>query len=467
MLAPSSAGFAPYLHESIHLARPSNALWRVEAPLERMVNLLKRRLGKWTSISVITTAVAFSVGCSTTTEATKAGPPPTVEVIPVEQKNVPIYTEWVGTLDGLVNADIKAQVSGYLQKQDYTEGSFVKKGQLLFEIDPRPFQAVVDQGEGQLAQANGQLAQAKAQLTQAEAQVAVVEANQVRTQLDVDRYAPLAKQQAITQQDMDNATQNNVAAKAQVQSAKAQVETARAQIQAAAAAVQSVTATVETAKLSLSFTRLTSPIDGIAGVAQQQVGALVSPAGGPVTTVSTVDPIRVYFTASEQEYLDFHRRYSTPATLDAARKGLKLELILTDGTIYPHPGTFYFADREVSQGTGTIRVAGLFPNPESLLRPGQYGRVRTSLRTKDNALLIPQRAVSELQGTYQVAVVGDDNKIAIRNVKTSDRVGNDWIVDEGLKAGERVVAEGVQKVKAGMVVNPKPYTSGPGETAGK
>jgi membrane fusion protein (multidrug efflux system) len=267
---------------------------------------------------------------------------------------------------------------------------------------------------------------------------------------------------------MDNATQNNVAAKAQVQAAKAQIETARAQIQGANAAIQAVTATVETAKLNLSFTRLTSPIDGLAGMAQQQVGALVSPAGGPVTTVSTVDPIKVYFTASEQEYLDFHHRYPTPAALDAARKGLVLELILADGSIYPYRGSFYFSDREISQGTGTIRVAGQFPNPGNLLRPGAYGRVRTSLRTKDGALLIPQRAVTELQGTFQVAVVDNQNKISIRNVKTSDRVGNDWIIDQGLNPGDRVVAEGVQKVRPGMVVTPKPYTSGTAaETAGK
>ena len=434
------------------------------APLERQLDTMKRPLGFWIATCLIGVWVAGSVGCSSSSQGAKTSEPPVVEVVQVEQKDVPIYSEWIGTTDGMVNADIKAQVSGYLLKQDYTEGSVVQKGQLLFEIDPRPFQAVVDQGEGQLAQANGQLAQAKAQLTQAEAQLAVVEANQVRTQLDVDRYAPLAKQQAITQQDMDNATQNNVAAKAQVQSAKAQIETAKAQIQGATAAIQAVTATVETAKLNLSFTRLTAPIEGLAGTAQQQVGALVSPAGGPVTTVSTVDPIKVNFTASEQEYLDFHRRYPTQAALEAARKGLVLELILADGTVYPERGSFYFADREVSQGTGAIKVVGLFPNHQNLLRPGQYGRVRTSLKTKDGALLIPQRAVTELQGTFQVAVVDSQSKIAIRNVKTSDRVGNDWIIDEGLKPGERVVAEGVQKVRAGMAVNPKPYTA---ETAGK
>ena len=428
--------------------------------------MVTQRLVMWITVCSVFVIAFVSIGCSKNTQAANPSEPLAVEVVQVEQKDVPIYTEWIGTLDGLVNADIKAQVSGYLMKQDYSEGSFVNKGQLLFEIDPRPFQAVVDQGEGQLAQANGQLAQAKAQLTQAEAQLAVAEANQVRTQLDADRYVPLAKQQAITQQDLDNATQNNVAAKAQVQAARAQIETARAQIQGATAAIQAVTATVETAKLNLGFTRLISPIEGLAGIAQQQVGALVSPASGQVTTVSTVNPIKVYFTASEQEYLDFHRRYATPSTLDAARKGLRLELILADGTVYPHIGAYSFADREVNQGTGAIRIAGLFPNPDNLLRPGQYGRVRTSIRTKEAALLVPQRAVSELQGTYQVAVVGSDNKIVIRNVKPSDRVGTEWIIDEGLKPGERVVAEGVQKVRTGMLVVPKAYAA-PAETSGK
>src|SRR6266446_8064022 len=215
-------------------------VWRVAAsPEERMkTHLWIPQTVKWAPVCLIVTSLVGAVGCSSTTQGAKTSEPPVVEVVQVEQKDVPIYTEWIGTLDGVVNADIKAQVSGYLLKQDYTEGSFVQKGQLLFEIDPRPFQAVVNQGAGQLAQANGQLAQAKAQLTQAEAQLAVVEANQVRTQLDVDRYTPLAKQQAISQQDLDNATQNNLASKAQVQAAKAQIETAKAQIQAATASVQ-------------------------------------------------------------------------------------------------------------------------------------------------------------------------------------------------------------------------------------
>jgi membrane fusion protein (multidrug efflux system) len=378
-------------------------------------------------------------------------------VVQVEQKDVPIYGEWIGTLDGMVNADIKAQVTGYLMKQDYIEGSFVRQGQLLFEIDPRPFQATVDQAQGQLAQATGQLAQANAQLVQAQAQVTVAEANQGRTQLDVDRYIPLAKQQAITQQDLDNATQNNLASKAQVQAAKAAVETARAQIQAATATIQADTAALETARLNLGFTRLTSPIDGIAGIAQQQVGALVSPSSGVITTVSTLDPVKVYFTVSEQEYLDFNRRFPSEVSRLAETGRLKFELILADGSIFSNPGKFSFADRQVNQSTGAIRLAVLFPNPGNILRPGQYARVRTATRVQSGALLLPQRAVSELQGAYQVAVVDPQNKISIRNVKVGDRVGTMWIINEGLKAGERVVAEGVQKVRPGAQVNPKPF----------
>ena len=416
-----------------------------------------RKLVIYFTTCLLFSAVLMTPGCSSKEVAAKSPQPPDVEVVQVEQRDVPVNSEWIGTLEGLVNADIKAQVSGDLLKQNYTEGSFVSKGALLFEIDPRPFQAVVDQAEGQLAQATGQLAQARAQLTQAEAQVAVAEANQKRTQLDVDRYTPLAKQEAITQQDMDNATQNNLAAKAQVQSAKAQVETSRAQIQAANATVQAAKASLGTAQLNLGFTRLTSPIDGIAGIAQQQVGALVNPASGPVTTVSTVDPIKAYFTVSEGEYLDFHRRYATEASVEAERRQLRFELALSDGTIYQKPGTFYLADRQVSPSTGAIRVAALFPNPGNVLRPGLYAKVRTSIRTQNGALLIPQRAVSELQGSYQVAVVDASNKIALRNVKPGIRDGDMWIIDEGLHPGEQVVAEGVQKVRTGMEVHPKPY----------
>jgi RND family efflux transporter MFP subunit len=413
-------------------------------------------VGNAMGICLTVTTLVVLTGCESTS-ATKPAPPPDVEVVRVEQKDVPIYGEWIGTLDGLVNADIKAQVSGYLLKQDYTEGSPVRKGQLLFEIDPRPFQATVDQAQGQLAQATGQLAQARAQLVQSEAQVTVAEANQGRTQLDVDRYIPLARQQAITQQDLDNATQNNLASKAQLQASKATVETSRAQIQAASAAVQGAQAALETARLNLGFTRLTAPIDGIAGIAQQQVGALVSPSSGTITTVSTVDPIKVYFTVSEQEYLDFNRRFPNEVSRQAETGRLRFELILADGTTFPQPGRFSFADRQVNQATGAIRIAALFPNPGNILRPGQYAKVRTATRVQTGALLVPQRAVSELQGSYQVAVVDSANKVSIRTVQVGDRVGSMWIINEGLKPGERVVAEGVQKVRPDTQVNPKPF----------
>jgi len=358
-----------------------------------------------------------------------AGAPPIVEVVQVEQKDVPIYSDWIGTLDGFVNADVRAQVTGYLLRQGYQEGAFVKKGQLLFEIDPRPFQAVVDQAQGQLAQAKATLANA--------------EAVQGRTQLDVERYTPLAREQAASQQDLDNAVQNNLAAKATVETAKAQIKTYQA--------------AVETAQINLDFTRLIAPIDGIAGQALLQVGALASPASGPVTSVSTVDPIKVYFTVSEPEYLSFHKRYPTENTLEAARKNLHLQLILADGTTYPHEGTFYFTDRQVDPTTGAIRIAALFPNPGNILRPGGYGRVRATVRVQNDALLVPQRAVSELQGSYQVAVVDGESKVNIRAIQVGPQVGNEWIVLSGLKPGERVVAEGVQKVRAGMQVNPKAF----------
>jgi RND family efflux transporter MFP subunit len=364
------------------------------------------------------------------------GAAPDVEVVQVEQKDVPIFGEWIGTLDGFTNADVRAQVTGYLLRQGYQEGAFVKKGQLLFEIDPRPFQAALDQAEGQLAQA-------RAQLTNAQAV-------QGRTQLDVERYTPLAKEQAASQQDLDNAVQNNLAAKATVATAQAQIKTGEA--------------AVETAKINLDFTRLVSPIDGIAGQAQLQVGALVNLSSGPVTSVSTVDPIKVYFTVGEPQYLAWRKRFPTETTRLEADKRLRLELILADGSTYAHEGTFYFADRQVNESTGAIRIAGLFPNPGSILRPGGYGKVRAAIRLQQDAVLVPQRAVSELQGGYQVAAVDEKNKVSIRPVKVGDRIGNQWIIAEGLKPGERVIAEGVQKVRPGMQVNPKPFAV---ETTGR
>jgi len=365
------------------------------------------------------------------------GASPDVEVVQVEQKDVPIFGEWIGTLDGLTNADVRAQVTGYIMRQGYQEGAFVKKGQLLFEIDGRPFQAALDQAEGQLAQAKALLANARAV--------------QGRTQLDVERYAPLAKEQAASQQDLDNAVQNNLAAKATVATAEAQIKTNEA--------------AVETAKINLDFTRLVAPIDGIAGQAQLQVGALVNLSSGPVTSVSTVDPIKVYFTVGEPQYLAWRKRFPTESSRLAADKNLRLQLILADGSTYPYEGSFYFADRQVNEGTGAIRIAGLFRNPNNILRPGGYGKVRAVIRLQQGALLVPQRAVSELQGGYQVAVVGGDDKVSIRTVTVGDRVGTQWIIAEGLNPGERVVAEGVQKVRQGAHVSPKPF--GAQEAKGK
>ncbi|MGE5141312.1 MAG: efflux RND transporter periplasmic adaptor subunit [Rudaea sp.] len=378
-------------------------------------------------------------------------------MVDVEQRDVPVYREWIGTLDGLVNADIKPEVSGYLIRQAYTEGTFVMKGQLLFQIDPRPFQAVLDQAQGRLAQSEGELEQARAQLAQAEAGVAVAAANQRRVQLDVDRYTPLAKAQAITQQDLDNATQNNMAAKAQLQAAEAQVATSKARITESLAAVEADKAAVETARINLGFTRITSPIDGIPGIAQLQVGALVGPASGPITTVSTVNPIKVYFTASEQEYIDYIRRFPTAEKRQANNRRLELELILADGSTYPYKGKFDFADRQVDVRTGAIRLAGLFPNPGNSLRPGQYGRVRAAIEVQKGALLVPQQAVFDLQGTHEIAVVNDVNKVVIRSATLGNTVGHDWIVRNGVNPGERVIVEGVQKVRSGMTVDPKPF----------
>jgi membrane fusion protein (multidrug efflux system) len=397
--------------------------------VKKMNTLSKYKL--WIGGAVCLLVVGLIVGAMYPKHVSgaQAGAPPDVEVVRVEQKDVPIFGEWIGTLDGLTNADVRAQVTGYLLRQGYQEGAFVKKGQLLFEIDPRPFQAALDQAQGQLAQARAQLANA--------------EAVQGRTRLDVERYTPLAKEQAASQQDLDNAIQNNLAAKATVATAEAQIKTAEA--------------AVETAKINLNFTRLVAPIDGIAGQAQLQVGALVNLSSGPVTSVSTVDPIKVYFTVGEPQYLAWRKRFPTETSRLAADRNLRLELILADGSSYEHEGTFYFADRQVNESTGAIRIAGLFPNPGNILRPGGYGKVRAAVRLQQDALLVPQRAVSELQGSYQVATVDDKNKVSIRAVKVGDRVDSQWIIADGLKPGERVIAEGIQKVRPGMQVNPKPF----------
>jgi RND family efflux transporter MFP subunit len=371
---------------------------------------------------------AFHPGSRVSANATAA--PPVVEVTTAERSDVPVFGEWIGTLDGLVNADVRAQVTGYLTRQAYQEGSFVRKGQLLFQIDPRPFEAALDQAQGQLEQAKASLANAQAV--------------QGRTKLDVERYTPLAREQAASQQDLDNAIQNNLAAVAGVKTAEAQIETDEA--------------AVETAKINLGFTSLVAPIDGIAGQAQLQVGALVSTGSGAVTSISTLDPIKVYFTVSEPQYLDWRRKFPSESSRKAAYGALRLQLILADGSTYEHEGKISFADREIDAGTGSIRIAALFPNPTYILRPGGYGKVRAVIRTESDALLVPQRAMTELQGSYQVAVVGNDNKVTVRSIEVGEAVGSERIISGGLNPGERIVVEGVQKVRQGMLVNPVPFS---------
>jgi membrane fusion protein, multidrug efflux system len=424
--------------------------------------MTKRKVLIGAAIVLIVVVVVFLFTRSKGKGTAQAAAPVEVEVAQVEQKDVPIYSEWIGTLDGIVNAEIKSQVTGYLLSKDYTEGSFVKKGQLLFQIDPRPFQASLEQAKGELAKAIGQLAQANSQLLQARAQLVQAEANQGKTQNDVDRYTPLAKQNAVTQQDLDNAVHANLAALAQVKAAEAAVETAKATIVAANATVQAAEGSVKTAELNLGFTKITSLIDGVAGVATVQVGNLVgpnNPNSPPLTIVSTVDPIRVWFNATEQEYLNNIEH--NPGHPERAEKQLQLDLVLADGSTYEHKGRFYIADRNVDLKTGSIKLAGVFPNPGNLLRPGQYGRVRAVTSLKQNALLVPQRAVSELQGAYRVAVVGSDNKVSIRPVTVGEKVGSMWIIQDGLKPGESVVAEGTQRIRPDQVVSPKPYQAQP------
>jgi RND family efflux transporter MFP subunit len=402
-------------------------------------SFLKFKHVAWASAGLLLAAMLLIVVTHSSAKPKPQAPPkPIVEVVQVEQKDVPIYGEWIGTLSGQVNADIKAQVTGYLLTRNYKEGSYVAKGQLLYQIDPRPFQAALDQ-------AKGQLAQAEAQLIQDQAQLATAEATQLRSRLDVEKYGPLSKADAVSKQDFDNATQTNLANKAQVQAAKAAIESAKAQIQASQAAV-------ETATINLGFTRIASPIDGIAGIAQAQVGDLVSTSSGVLTTVSTLDPIRDYFTVSEQEYLALRKQLS-----DSGAKRWKLQLILGDGTRYPRDGEFYFADRQVNQNTGAIQLAALFANPGNVLRPGQYGKVRAVLRMQRNALVIPQAAVTDEQGSYLVAVVGSDNCVAMRPVQVGERSGTMWVIQNGLKPGDRVVVEGQQNLRPGMPVQTKSF----------
>ena len=333
------------------------------------------------------------------------------------REDVSLYGEWVATLDGYVNAQIQPHVTGYLVKQDYREGSFVHQDDVLFEIDPRPFQAVLDQAKAQLAQAEAQLENAT---------------------LNVKRDIPEAEANAIAHSQLENDTEVQRAAKATVAAARAGVEQAA---------------------LNLSFTKVRSLIGGIAGIAQVQVGNLVTPAT-VLTAVSQVDPIKTYFPIGAEDYLRIADKiHPETVNLLSSTAPIPLQLILSSGSPYAHDGSILFADRQVDQNTGTIRMVGAFANPGNILRPGQYAKVRAVTQILKGALLIPQRAVSQLQGSDQVAVVGPDNKISIRAVQTGERVDTRWIISSGLNAGDRVVAEGTQKAKDGSTVTPVPYSA--------
>lgn len=382
---------------------------------------MKRELVLGLSMLCAAAAAAATAGCAK--KAPPPPPPPLVVVTPVIKKDVPVYGEWIGTTAGDINAEIRPQITGYLLRRIYDEGSFVRPGQLLFEIDPR---------------------QIRSQLQQAEANLGQGKANLAKAEHDVARFRPLAEQRAISQQELDNAVSAE---------------------QVARAAVVALEAAVDQARLYLSWTRVTSPIGGIAGAATTQVGDLVTPQS-VLATVSRVDPLRVLFKLSEQEYL--HDRESeaptatgpaaaAPAATGPAAAGQRisrLELVLSDGTVFPHPGRLIFTDREVDVKTGTIGAVGLFPNPGNLLRPGQYAKVRAQTSIDRGALLVPQRAVNEQQGGYQVAVVGPDNKADVRNVQVGQRIGSLWVIDRGLHPGEHVVVEGFSRAKSGAMVKP-------------
>lgn len=416
------------------------------------VHEISPRSRRWRfALGALTLSAVVAVsGCGkseATTGAPNGAPPPPQEVgvTAVVKKDVPIYGDWVATLDGYVNANIQPQVSGYLIRQDYKEGSAVHKDDILFEIDPRPFQAALDQAKGQRAQAQGQLSQAEGQLAQAHSQL-------VLSQINVKRDTPLAQAHAIPQSQLDNDTQSQAQAEALVRTDEGAIEAGKAAIQASEAAV-------EQAQLNLGFTKVRSLIDGIAGIATVQIGNLVGPTA-VLTTVSSVDPIKANFSISEQEYLNLSGKIRT-SSADLLRQGsdIPLQLTLSNGVEYAHSGRVIFADRQIDPQTGTIRIVGGFANPGNVLRPGQFGRIRAMTAFRKDALLVPQRAVSELQGRRQVALVGPDNKISIREVQTGERSGDLWIISSGLKEGDRVVTEGTSKVVQGASVNPKPDAS--------
>ena len=422
--------------------------------------------------------VATTAACSDSSRAAGSPPTPTVKVEAVVERDVPIAFEYVGSLVGYINAQIRARVAGHLVSQNYTEGSLVKGGDLLFQVDPRPFQTAVDQADARLRLADSQLSQAKAQVSasqaqveqslakvvQDEAQVTRAEATQRQTELDVGRYTPLAQRGSVSQQELDNAVQSNLANLAAVAAARAAVLNSQASVSQARAALEKAQADVKTqdaniaaaraaledANLNLGYTRVISPIAGIAGFRGANIGDYVGPSDGtPLTTVSQVDPIYAEFPVSEQRALAVFRRWDADPR---APRDIELELILADGSKYPSPGRAAALDRQVDVTTGTVLARGVFPNPGNVLRPGQYAKVRAVVETRKSALLIPQRAVQDVQGVHQVAVVRSDETVDLRTVKVDARVGPLWIITEGLAPGDRVVVEGGDRVRPGQKV---------------
>jgi RND family efflux transporter MFP subunit len=367
----------------------------------------------WYFVAPLLLLLAITACSRGNVHAAAKPPAPEVRVASVIQQDVPVYSEWVATMDGYVNAQIRPQVSGYIIKQEYKEGSLVLKGQVLFEIDPRPFKAALDRAKGDLAQAQAQLG---------------------KSILDVERDTPLAEARAIAKSQLDNEIQAK---------------------RGAQAAIESSEAAVEQAELNLEWTKVTSLVDGIAGIAQVQMGNLVG-SNSVLTSVSQVDPIKAYFPISEHEYVLAQKSSAASRKHAIGFFGNSLELILTDGSVHPQKGKILLADRQVDSTTGTIRIVAAFPNPGNILRPGQYGRVRVETNIKNGALLVPQSAVAQAQGSYQVAVVGSNHKVSMRTVKPGETVGTLWVIDEGLKPGEQVVVEGLQQLREGTTVNPKP-----------
>src|ERR1700722_394202 len=389
--------------------------------------------GLWLSAGYLLLTVFLAVelsGCRSDAQSRSqtSAPPPAVQVAVVQQRDVSLASEWIATMDGFVNSQIQSHVTGYLIRQNYREGSVVHKGEVLFEIDPRPFQATLDQSQAQLAQAQAQVIQAQAQLSKAEQ--------------DVARDTPLADAKAIAQSQMDDDVQAKAGATAGVTAAQAAVAAAKA--------------AVEQAQLNLSFTKITSLVDGVAGIAQAQIGDLVATTT-VLTSVSQVDPIKVYFPMSEQDYLRAQKISAAGKDRQALPlEGVPLTLLLSDGSTYPYKGKVLWTDRQIDPSTGTIRVAAAFPNSGNVLRPGQYGRVRAATQNRQNALLVPQAAVTELQGSFQVAIVGPDNKVKIQPVQVGSQLGSDSIITQGVSAGDRVMVGGMQYARPGATVNPVP-----------